>query len=260
MTYGSSTPVVTARAVALPVCSCHGYPTCTVGFRSSFSRFILSVRVGSRLSHEGRPGRMVSMTGDCRLSKSGEPASCLGCWAAPAWLRPAKPLRSARCGSSVNRQEARWDLGLQGLGLLIVMSLDLASSPSWWWARRRPAGCGSSPRLGTSSAACSSARSGLTGPPHRWREPRRTLMRLVMTGPLALSSLASGVEPGDWMARSRRRAVGPVGSRAEEGSWPAQASRPRSGTGRGRGRPPTCRWGPQRLSTSGSPAWSVPPS
>jgi hypothetical protein len=45
---------------------------------------------------------------DCRLSKSGEPASCWGCWAAPAWLRPAKPLRSARCGSSVNRQEARW--------------------------------------------------------------------------------------------------------------------------------------------------------
>ena len=42
---------------------------------------------------------------------------------------------------------------------------------------------------------------GWAGPRHLLGERRRTPMRLVIGGPLALLASASGVEPGDWMAR-----------------------------------------------------------
>jgi hypothetical protein len=81
---------------------------------------------------------------------------------------------------------------------------------------------------------------GLTGPPHVLGERRRTPMRPVIGGSLALLASGRGVEPDGWRARRGRRAVGSVGSRAEEGSWPAEGWRWRSGTGRGR--PAACRW------------------
>src|SRR5678816_1329252 len=122
-----ATPAVSARARCAP----HLCAMAPRGHRRLpvlFSRFIPSVCAGRRLSHEGRPGRMVLDDWDGRLSKLRRTRVMLGTLGRLP-LGCDQGNRSGRRDAARRYQAGRkvgamrWDLGLQGLGLLIAMSL-----------------------------------------------------------------------------------------------------------------------------------------